>query len=1540
MERKLGLWMVVILLGGLTEYGSIVLAAELPCGNKMRLTGNAKATPAAVPRVAVVSNSELSKIMSEAAKVQPRPKVDYGDPVIPYTGNEFKEIQDLQIWGAVGDEAMIWTRYANSRAVSGVNLFGMGHYWRHGYQWELTDFGRDSQLRAQMRLIYPDGTSSVFTALEGGIWGSNGTLTDRLIQRGDGFVLLRQSGSEFRFSKIKVGATELFQLREFSDAFGNIFSVEYNRSREISKVIEPAGRFFSVNYQTVVGNQASLQLLAVATRPFERGQWMEFEVNAGKPFRFARIVQADGSFGKIASVEFYEAGTGARLTGTPISSDHDTAALAFDDDGTTAFESTSASGGFVGYDFGQARAIGRVRVLSKDGMESVHFGTRVLEQFLRVEGMNERPVSMRVISSVRTSDGRSVQYRYTPFADPTLPWVFPVLSSVGYGDGTQAIYGYSQVVPTTRPLVVDWSDVRYGLRQNRYRTVYQTRFTGPVIGMVQSQINIETGGEILRVGVHSGGMHEPTITFANGAVCRQFMSEGADGRAAVQTETDALGRRTFFTFGEDGYMSSTRDPLGRVTRFSWSPAGNMRSITQADGSSESWERNDREAIVRHADALGRVTVFERDELNRISSVVYPDASFEEFKYNGFGQVVSHRDKLGNVETREYDSRGLMVKSCDPADQCTRFGYDSADRLNSVTDPLGRITRMEYNERGLLVKRTNPDGSCRLMTYSSEGDLVSEQDELGYVRTYKYDIFRRVTSMVDPLGGEVQRRYHPDCTETQPLEVKSAGNVSVRLEYDLGWKLVTSILAPSTSKEAITRFAYDKGDRLISVTDPLGHSVINSYDLLDRKVRVQDASGVSSTSKYDEAGNLSWIQRNGGARTSFEYDSMNRLVCTTNPNGHAVRFEYDRSGRRVGMLDARNSRYVWAYDSLGRLSSAGYPDGSIERWSYDLAGNPVQFVNRAGQSRLATFDPRNREVEVRWSDQTPAVMRQFDLLGRLVSEENGVCSIHSEYDAAGGLIHEKVEPKGGASREIYYSRDAEGRVLSLRYPGGGITERRYGSTGELERVLENGVTVAEFLHDAGGRLSGVKYANGSTVGLRRDALGRVLNVEHWFGVGQSLSIGYQFDRTGVRSVRSQTGPVGSEQVYRYDRDGQLVSERDGDRKPVLYAYDPSGNRLTEETARGTQVYSSNALNQFTTVGGRHFSYDANANLKQSDAGVYEYDAESRLSRAEVGGHVVVFEYDPRGRCCRKTVDGEVREFTFSGWSVLEEWRNGSVDSAFVYGAGEDELLGYSNALGRFFIHADSIGSTVAVSDANAKPVEYYRYSAFGRPEIVREDGVPHERSAVRNSRLFAGGQWLAEAAVYDLRNRVYSPHLGRFHQPDPMQFDGGDANLYRYVGNNPVNRVDPLGLYAVVRDNCGEVSVTIPIRFQGPGASPAVVEKFTQGIEQYWSGEFGRYQVRTQVTVAEKSTPRNLQNVIYVPEGNQRAFVYREGRNTGEWSSERPGWTAAHEAGHLMGLPDRYTDKVGPHPGYEQNIMGVHGGTATAADIQSIIKLNP
>jgi uncharacterized protein RhaS with RHS repeats len=51
-------------------------------------------------------------------------------------------------------------------------------------------------------------------------------------------------------------------------------------------------------------------------------------------------------------------------------------------------------------------------------------------------------------------------------------------------------------------------------------------------------------------------------------------------------------------------------------------------------------------------------------------------------------------------------------------------------------------------------------------------------------------------------------------------------------------------------------------------------------------------------------------------------------------------------------------------------------------------------------------------------------------------------------------------------------------------------------------------------------------------------------------------------------------------------------------------------------------------------------------------------------------------------------------------------------------------------------------------------------------------------------------------LYDYRKRFYSPSLGKFLQVDPLRFESGDLNLYRYVANSVPNFIDPFGLQMV------------------------------------------------------------------------------------------------------------------------------------------------
>src|SRR5205823_11330196 len=91
--------------------------------------------------------------------------------------------------------------------------------------------------------------------------------------------------------------------------------------------------------------------------------------------------------------------------------------------------------------------------------------------------------------------------------------------------------------------------------------------------------------------------------------------------------------------------------------------------------------------------------------------------------------------------------------------------------------------------------------------------------------------------------------------------------------------------------------------------------------------------------------------------------------------------------------------------------------------------------------------------------------------------------------------------------------------------------------------------------------------------------------------------------------------------------------------------------------------------------------------------------------------------------------------------------------------------------------------------------------------------------------FAGGLYDTDTKLVRFGARDYDADVGRWTAKDPIGFDGGDQNLYRYVDNNPINLRDPAGLKdskLVVTLNEPEILPKLVVELDEPEILPKLV----------------------------------------------------------------------------------------------------------------------
>jgi RHS repeat-associated protein len=223
---------------------------------------------------------------------------------------------------------------------------------------------------------------------------------------------------------------------------------------------------------------------------------------------------------------------------------------------------------------------------------------------------------------------------------------------------------------------------------------------------------------------------------------------------------------------------------------------------------------------------------------------------------------------------------------------------------------------------------------------------------------------------------------------------------------------------------------------------------------------------------------------------------------------------------------------------------------------------------------------------------------------------------------------------------------------------------------------------------------------------------------------------------------------------------------------------------------TVSYAANALNQYSAVGTVTPSYDGNGNLTFDGTFTLGYDAENRLTSAIGAGNTASYTYDAQGRRKTKTVNGVTTVFVTDAGNreVLEyDGTSGAIQRWYAYGLGPNDLLNQNNitALTRATLIPDIQGSIIASLDSGSGVLSKIGY-------------LPYGKSATAPSSFGYTGQRIDPETngLYYYRARHYSPAWGRFLQADPIGYHGG-SNFYAYVGNDPLNLIDPFGKYGIL-----------------------------------------------------------------------------------------------------------------------------------------------
>ncbi|MCK6550998.1 hypothetical protein L6R52_34490, partial [Myxococcota bacterium] len=855
---------------------------------------------------------------------------------------------------------------------------------------------------------------------------------------------------------------------------------------------------------------------------------------------------------------------------------------------------------------------------------------------------------------------------------------------------------------------------------------------------------------------------------------------------------DALTGATLVELGYDagGLLTSIDDLQGNVVRIERLSNGAPDAIIGIDGQRTALQLDARGFLMAVTNPAGETTLLEHDEGGLLTGVIGARGDGYTASYGADGRVVatSGPEGLGLTITREDLPRGYAVVMTNAMGEPTTLTFSALEgggSLHVTTRPDGTRWQEHRSPSGVTTV-VMPDGTVHETTTGPDP---------------RFGMNAPITtrSVVTPPGGAAAKVVTEAVTAVladplDPLSIRSLTRTlttngrTTSITFDVPTR--TRTLTSPLGRSAVTVF--DERGRTVEAQIPGIATLHVSRDLRGREVEIVHARGTTDerrqTTIWDALGNAATTIDGEGRVMSRTHDLLGNKLTSTFPDGAVASNDYLAGGLPRTATPPGRGAHTFGYDLLGQAVSYTPPGGfGSTAWTYDLAKRVTAEIRPTGEVLTYTRDAAGHVAGQSGPSASVGYARDASTgaLRELVTDTGQRLTL-----GFGGALLTSATWSGPVAGQVSFAYDADFRMSSRTVAGGAPVTFAFDADGATTRAGALSLVYSS----ATGQVTSTTLG-GVTDARTYSTHGELATYSASFGATSLYAVTFTRDRIGrvVREIETVAGAV-TDRSISYDLAGRVVAVVENGATVESYGYDDNGNRTSSGGRSGSALASHGPDDRLLTLGGVTYTHDLTGTrtgrADASGATSYVYDVFGSLREARLAsGQVVEYLVDGSGRRVARSVDG-VRTSAL----LYEDLRrpaaeldaSGAVRSEFVYASSASTPDYVIRGGTTYRIIKDGRGSVRLVVDAATGAIaQRLDYDVFGR---VLYDSAPGFQPFG-----FAGGIYDPLTGLVRFGVRDYDAESGRFTAKDPAGFRGADTNLYAYVRNDPVNRVDPSGL---------------------------------------------------------------------------------------------------------------------------------------------------